>query len=105
MLPLMLFLYTNRLGDAGKPLHERIFSEIDNHFSYMNAALEGRDFLVGDALTGADIQNGYLLENPYAMGLLEQYPNLKRYVEALHARPAYKRAIARGGSPVLSATN
>jgi len=102
MLPLMLFLYTNRLGDAGKPLHERIFGEIDNHFSYLNQELEGREFLVGDALTGADIQNGFVLENPYAMGLLEQYPNLKRYIEMIHSRPAYARAIERGGTPVMS---
>lgn len=102
MLPLMLFLYTNRLGDAGKPLHERIFGEIDNHFSYLNKELEDRAFLVGDSLTGADIQNGFVLENPYAMGLLEQYPNLKRYIEMIHARPAYARAIARGGTPVMS---
>lgn len=102
MLPLMLFLYTNRLGDAGKPLHERIFGEIDNHFSYLNAELEGRDFLVGDGLTGADIQNGFVLENPYAMGLLENYPNLKRYIEMIHARPAYSRAMERGGTPVMS---
>jgi len=103
MLPLMLFMYTNRLGDAGKPLHERIFSEIDNHFSYLNAELEGRDFLVGGSLTGADVQNAYLLENPYAMGLLEQYLNLKRYVETMHERPAYKRAVDKGGSPVFRA--
>jgi glutathione S-transferase len=101
MLPLMLFMYTNRLGDAGKPLHERIFSEIDNHFSYLNAELEGRDFLAGDSLTGADVQNIQVLENPYAMGLLEQYANLKRYVEAMHARPAYQRAIEKGGTPVF----
>jgi glutathione S-transferase len=102
MLPLMLYLYATRLGDAGAPLHERIFGEIDNHFSYLNAELEGRDFLVGDDLTGADIQNGFVLENPYAMGLLDQYPNLKRYIEAIHERPAYKRALARGGTPVMS---
>lgn len=104
MLPLMLFMYTSRLGDAGKPLHERIFGEIDNHFSYLNGELEGRDFLVGDSLTGADIQNAHVLENAYAGGLLEQYPNLKRYLEAMHDRPAYKRAVERGGSPVFQSS-
>lgn len=102
ILPLMLFLYTSRLGDAAAPLHPRIFGEIDNHFSYLNNELEGREFLVGDGLTGADIQNAYILENAYAGGMLEQYPNLKRYIEAMHARPAYGRALERGGSPVLT---
>jgi len=102
ILPLMLYLYTSRLGDAAAPLHPRIFSEIDNHFSYLNKELEGREFLVGDDLTGADIQNTYVLENPYSMGLLDQYANLKRYVEFMHARPAYHKAIERGGSPAFT---
>jgi len=102
MLPLMLFLYTGRLGEAAAPLHPRIMGEIDNHFRYMNTELEGRDFLVGNDLTGADIQNTYVLENPYAGGLLDQYPNLKRYVEAMHARLAYRQAVKRGGTPVFT---
>ena len=40
MLPLMLALYTSRLGDAAAPLGPRIMSEIDNHFSYMNNLVE-----------------------------------------------------------------
>ncbi len=104
MLPLMLFMYTSRLGDAGAPLMPRIMSEMDNHLSYLNVELGESNFLVGDDLTGADIQNSFVLENPYAMGLLEQYPNLKRYVEAFHARPAYQRAIEKGGSPVFNAS-
>lgn len=103
MLPLMLFMYTSRLGDAGAPLMPRIMEEMDNHLSYLNLELGESNFLVGGDLTGADIQNSFVLENPYAMGLLEQYPNLKRYVESIHGRPAYQRAIEKGGSPVFGA--
>ncbi len=35
MTPILLKLYVGRLGDAGAPLHPRIQSELDNHFSYM----------------------------------------------------------------------
>lgn len=33
MLPLLLLLYVGRLGEAGAPLHPRIFGEIDNHLA------------------------------------------------------------------------
>jgi glutathione S-transferase len=43
MLPLMLLLYTLRLGEGGAPLQERINGEIENHLGYVNRSLEGRD--------------------------------------------------------------
>ena len=49
MLPLMLNLYVGRLGEAGAPLHPRIKSELANHLGYIDAALLGREYLVGDA--------------------------------------------------------
>ena len=60
MLPLMLNLYVSRLKEAGAPLHPRIDSEIKNHLGYVNGALEGREFFVGNALTGVDIQMSFV---------------------------------------------
>ena len=101
MLPFLLALYTSRLGEAGAPLHPRIFSEMDNHLSYMENALGPRDYFVGDDLTGADIQLTFVLEAADANGLLENYPNLKRYLAAMQARDAYRRGIERGGPYAL----
>ena len=39
MLPVMLKLYTSRLGEAGAPLAPRITSEIENHFGFLDAEL------------------------------------------------------------------
>ena len=61
MLPLMLNLYTGRLGDAAAPLRPRIQSEMDNHLGYVNSALEGRDWLMGD-FTAADVQMSFVGE-------------------------------------------
>ncbi len=97
MLPLLLALYTGPLGEAAAPLHPRIFSEIENNLSYLEAELIGRDFIVGSDLTGADIQIGFVLEAANANNLLEPYPNLQRYIKALQARPAYLAALERGG--------
>ncbi|MFP5448724.1 MAG: glutathione S-transferase family protein [Alphaproteobacteria bacterium] len=101
MLPLMLQMYVMRLGEAGGPLHGRIASEIDNHMSYLDQALAGRDYLMGQALTGADIQMSFVGEVARAFGLLPKYPNAEAWLDRLHARPAYQAAIARGGPYAL----
>jgi glutathione S-transferase len=95
MLPLLMALYTGMLGDAAALLKPRVDSEIANHLSYMDAALGSKSFFVGDTLTGADIQLLFVLEAAGAR--LEPYKNLMRYRDAMHARPAYKRGIEKGG--------
>src|SRR5206468_1614402 len=76
MLPLMLNLYTMRLGEASAPLKPRIDSEIDNHLGYVNGALQGRDYLLGGALTGADVQMSFVGEVARAFGRLGPHPNI-----------------------------
>jgi glutathione S-transferase len=98
MLPLMLNLYVTRLGEAGAPLTPRIESEIANHLGYIDGALKGRQFIVGDTLTGADIQMSFVGEIAGAFGKRAQYPNLDAWIKRLHERPAYKKALERGGA-------
>src|SRR3954466_15200568 len=62
MLPLLLNLYVSRLKEAGAPLHPRIDSELANHLSYVDRALNGREFFVGQSLSGADIQMSFVGE-------------------------------------------
>ena len=100
MLPLMLKLYTSRLGDAAAPLGPRIESELANHLGYVNRSLEGRDYLVGDSLTGADIQMSFVGEA--ARGLRASYPAMDAWIKRLQARPAYQRALTRGGPYALA---
>ncbi len=98
MLPLLLLLYVGRLGEAGAPLHPRIMSEIANHLGYMNAELGSKPFFMGNELTGADIQLSFVVEAAGTRGdFMNAYPNLKRFADAIHARPAYKKAVERGG--------
>ncbi len=103
MLPLMLNLYVMRLKEAGAPLHPRIQSELDNHLGYVAKSLGDRAFLMGDALTGADIQVSFVAESARAMGKLAPYPNLSAYLDRLHGRGAWKRALDRGGPYALGA--
>jgi glutathione S-transferase len=97
MLPLMLNLYTMRLGEAGAPLQPRIQGEIDNHLGYVNDAMTGKDFIVGDKFTAADVQMSFVGEVARAFGKLGAFPAVDAYITRMHARPAYKRAIERGG--------
>ena len=101
MLPLMLGMYTGRLGEAGAPLQPRIDSETQNHISYVDGALSGRQFFVGDSLTGADIQMSFVAEVVRAFGKLKDYPTLEAWIDRMHARPAWRAALAKGGDYVM----
>ena len=97
MLPLLLHLYVSRLGEGGAPLHARIESETANHLGYLDGHLKGRNFLVGDSLTGADIQMSFVAEIAEAYGKRAAFKNLDAWIRRLHARPAWKKALERGG--------
>ena len=101
MLPLMLNMYVLRLGEGGAPLHPRIESEIANHLSYVEDSLAGRDWLIGDEPTGADAQMSFIPEVAKAMGKLPAYPNMAAWIERIHARPAWKRGLEKGGEYLL----
>jgi glutathione S-transferase len=96
MLPLMLKLYTARLGEAAAALQPRIDSEMANHLGYIDDALKGREYLLGD-LTGADIQLSFVGEFASVFGQRANHPNIDAWVNRFQARPAYKRALERGG--------
>lgn len=97
ILPLMLDLYVTRLGDAGAPLHPRIESEVANYLGYLNEALGLTPYLLGEELSGADIQMSFIGEFAKAKGKLLPYPNIAAWVERLQARPAYRKALETGG--------
>ncbi len=95
MLPLLLKLYVSRLGDAGAPLAPRINSELANHLGYIDRALQGREWLVGDELSGADVMVSFVGEA--ARGLRASYPAMDAWVRRFQQRATYRRALERGG--------
>ena len=98
MLPLMMNLYVSRLKEAGAPLQPRIDSELANHLGYVDAALKGREFFVGQSLSGADIQMSFVAEVAGSFGKLGDYPDLAGWIARMHARPAFLRSIEKGGA-------
>lgn len=97
MLPFLLALYAGMLGQASAPLQPRIESEIANHLSYMEGALGDKNYFTGDDLMAADIQLSYVLEVADISKRLEPYPNLQKLIARMRARPAYQRAVEKGG--------
>ncbi len=98
MLPLLLKLYVGLLGEAGAPLMQmRIDPEIANHLAFVDGALAGKEFFAAGRFTAADIQMSFVLDAAAQRGGLERYPNLVRVRRAQQARPAYQRALERGG--------
>jgi glutathione S-transferase len=98
MLPLLLKLYVGLLGENGAPLMQmRVDPEIDNHFSFINAHLEGKDYFAANRFTAADIQMSFVLDAGNARGGLDRYPNMVRVRRLQQARPAYQRALEKGG--------
>lgn len=96
-LPLMLKMYTGRLPDGGEVLQPRIHSELDNHLGFMDRALSDQDWFVGNEFSAADVQLSFVPQVGKLLYGLDKFPNLQSFLDRIHARPAYKRAIERGG--------
>ena len=97
MTPMLLNLYTARLGDAATPLRPRIDQQLESHFRYIEDRLLPSGWLVGDSMTGADIMVSFPAEAAVKMGWAGDKPKLTAYVEKIHALPTWKTALEKGG--------
>jgi glutathione S-transferase len=71
----------------------------DRILDFVEAAIAGRSFLVGDTLSGADIMMGFTLWSARMLKLLgARHPETLRYFNELKARPAFTKALAEGRS-------
>ncbi|UWR21789.1 glutathione S-transferase family protein [Sulfitobacter sp. S190] len=97
MTPILLDLYVGKLGDAGAPLHGRIAAEQDNHFGYMEQMLRPSGHFVSDELSAADIMLSFPAQIAMRKGRASDFPKLAAFVDWIEARPAYLRAVEKGG--------
>lgn len=71
---------------------------IDRHLDYLEAELGKSAWFAGPEFTAADVQMSFALEAATVRGGLNaSRPKLMAFLERIHARPAYKKAIERGG--------
>ena len=97
MTPILLNLYTSRLGDAAAPLRPRIDQQLESHFAFMESQIRPSGWFVGDNLTGADIMLSFPAEAAVMSGRAADKPKLTAFVQAIHSRPAYQRGLEKGG--------
>ncbi|MEQ8310251.1 MAG: glutathione S-transferase family protein [Sphingopyxis sp.] len=98
MTPILLRIYTARLGEAAAPLEPRIAQQLDAHFSYMESRVGANGHFIGDGLSAADIMLSFPAEIAVMQGMAPRYPKLAAFVNACHARPAWQRAREKGGA-------
>ena len=73
--------------------------QIAPHLGYLEAELEKSLWFVDSEFTAADIQMSFPLEAAAARaGLDISRPKLMDFLDRIHARPAYRRALERGGA-------
>ncbi len=72
--------------------------QLKTHMDYWEAELSRGDWFAGPEMTGADIQMSFPLEAATARaGVAGPYPKIKAFLDRIHARPAYQRALQAGG--------
>jgi glutathione S-transferase len=92
-----LFRWIREVADdvADPPSRERF---ADAAFA-LQAALQGRAWLLGDRFTVADVMCASVLGGAHSRGLLTEWPGLQAYVERGEARPAFIEAAAISNQP------
>jgi glutathione S-transferase len=72
--------------------------QLKSHFDFIEAELGKSRWFAGDEFSAADVMMSFPLEaGAQRAGAFEGRPRLKAFVEAIHARPAFKAALEKGG--------
>jgi glutathione S-transferase len=99
MPPLLTKLVVRKLGPLGWPARRYVDGQIALHLDYLEKELANRSWFVAEEFSAADIMMSFPLEAATARGGLNaRRPNLMAFLKRIHARPAYQRALSRGGS-------
>ncbi len=98
MPPLLALLVVRRLGILGLPARKPLLTMFGRHLNYLDQELGGRPWFAGDQITAADIMMSFPLEAARERaGLTSEYRHLWDWLQRIHARPAYQRALQAGG--------
>ncbi|MFM0438097.1 glutathione S-transferase family protein [Paraburkholderia strydomiana] len=110
MPPLLLKLIAGRIASApmpffAKPIARKIAATLQTgfvdpqlklHFGYIEKELTKSPWFAGSEFTAADVQMSFPLEAATARGGMA-WPAVTAFLQRIHARPAYQRALERGG--------
>jgi glutathione S-transferase len=96
--PMPFFIKPVARGIAAKVLGGFVTPNLTRQFAFMEAELAQRPWFAGAEFSAADVMMSFPLEAAaQRAGLDARYPRLADWLARIHARPAYQRALARGG--------
>jgi len=96
--PMPFFVKPIARAIAGRVQEEYVAPQIALHLDYLESELAHREWFAGDTFTAADVQMSFPLEAAASRaGLDSSRPRLTSFLSRIHARPAYKRALEKGG--------
>ena len=96
--PVPFFIKPVVRGIADKVTSTFINPNIARQLAFMEAELGSRPWFAGAEFTAADVQMSFPLEAAAARaGLDARFPALQQWLQRIHARPAYIKALAAGG--------
>jgi glutathione S-transferase len=96
--PVPFFVKPVVKGIADKVTSSFVMPNIERQLAFMEGELAQREWFAGDPFSAADVQMSFPLEAAKARGGLDvRYPKLLAWLERIHARPAWQRALQAGG--------
>lgn len=113
MPPLVMKLVFNRIETGPmpffiRPIAKKISATVKNTFinpelaqqlNYMESEIAKTGWFAGPEFSAADVQMSFPLEAAASRGGLNaSHPRLMNFLKRIHARPAYQRALKRGGA-------
>ena len=112
MSPLLMKLVFDRIETSPMPFFARpiarsisrkvktamVEPNLKRHLDHMERELTKSEWFAGDEFTAADIQMSFPVEaSAQRAGLDASRPKLMTFLKKIHARPAFRRALERGG--------
>ena len=116
MTQLILNLFFTRITEGKMPFFARpivqkvsdkvtkgyIGPNIKAQLDFIETSLSQSDWFAGNEISGADFMMSFGLEGLNSRGRLQAYPHTKAFVEKVQARPAYRKALEKGGAYAFS---
>lgn len=120
MPPLLMKLVFDKIASSPMPFFVRpivktvchkaldvvVWPNVRGQLDFMESELAQRRWFAGEAFSAADIMMSFPLEaaaSPAGVGLDASRPKLMDFLQRIHARPAYRKALERGGPYSLAA--
>ena len=95
--PMPFFIRPIAKAIADKAMSGYVGPQVKLHLDYMNAELGARPWFAGKEFSAADIQMSFPVEAAAVRADMDKYPHMAAFLKKIHARPAYQRALDKGG--------